>query len=145
MKQLTLFTLLLLTLNLFATEDKKPVDEGEKLVHKEESIKGSKDVNNSYQEQHITLSSIKSTLHLKRENISHPPFTALLYKKKSKTFKTLAVTNHQHSFNFKIDKSKLHLHDIIVVINNVDSKKRGMPRGKEVLLEVEITESKPHK
>ena len=117
----------------------KPVDEGHKLVHQEDTTKGAKDINNSYQYQEKSLEKIKNTLTIRRKDITHAPFTLLYYNGKNGNIKTLKVEKKSiNSINFTVKKSILKVGDRILVINNKKSDNKQAPKGKEVIIEVEI-------
>jgi len=117
----------------------KPVDEGQKLIHQEDTIKGAKDINNSYQYQEKSLEKIKNTLIIRRKDITHAPFTLLYYNGKDKSIKTLKIEkSNLNSVNFTVKKSILKVGDRVLVINNKKSDNKQAPKGKEVIIEVEI-------
>ena len=138
MPKIIIGTLLLFSLLLLAETGKKPpVDEGDKLTHKEDTIKGSKDVNNTFESKKQSLAKLKKYLYIRRKNISHPPFKCLLIDGKSNKIKTLFVEKSSvNSINFKVDKSMLKVDDAVVVINSKDSKEN--PTGKEAIVQVSI-------
>jgi len=119
----------------------KPVDEGQKLVHQEDTIKGSEDINNSYEYKTKSLKKIKNSLTIKREDISHAPFKLLKYNDKSKKIETLATEEKNvNSINFNIKTSTLKEGDRLLIINDNDSNFENSPLGKEVIIEIEIIE-----
>ena len=127
----------LFSLVLLAENDKKPVDEGDKIVHKEDTIKGSKDVNNTFEVKTQSLEKLKKYLYIRRKDISHAPFTCLLVDGKTNKSKTLFVEEKSvNSINFKIDKSVLKVDDAVVVVNSKETKKN--PIGKEAIVQVNI-------
>ncbi len=137
MPKIIIGTLLLFSLVLLAENDKKPVDEGDKIVHKEDTIKGSKDVNNTFEVKTQSLEKLKKYLYIRRKNISHAPFTCLLIDGKTNKSKTLFVEEKSvNSINFKIDKSVLKVDDVVVVVNSKETKKN--PIGKEAIVQVNI-------
>ena len=137
-----LITIMLFTYNLLANNVKttgtKPVDEGQKLVHQGDTTKGSNDFNNTRVYKAISLSTIKEVLLIKRLDINHAPFICLHYDGKTKKITTLSTQKDGNSIDFKINKTKLKKEDRIFVINNVKSKKKNRPMGKDVIIEIEI-------
>jgi len=121
-------------------EGKKPVDEGQKSNPKEDKIKGSEKKDNKYQFKKVSLSKIIKDIYIvKREYLSHSPFTCLHYNGKTKKLTTLAKeSNTAHSFYFKVKKSILKVGDEIIIVNDVDAKKKNMPLGKKIIIEIEI-------
>ena len=118
----------------------KPVDEGQKLVHQEDTTKGVKDINNSYEYHEKSFKKMKSTFTIRRKDISHPPFTLLHYNAKDGNITTLKIEKISlNSVNFSVKKSLLKVTDRILVINNKDSHNKEAPKGKEVIIEIEIT------
>lgn len=137
MPKIIIGTLLLFSLLLLAENEKKPVDEGDKIVHKEDTIKGSKDVNNTFEVKTQSLAKLKKYLYIRRKDISHAPFTCLLVDGKTNKSKTLFVEEKSvNSINFKIDKSVLKVDDAVVVVNSKETKKN--PIGKEAIVQVNI-------
>ncbi len=124
------------------TTGTKPVDEGQKNTPIEDKIKGSRKVNNKYQFKKVSLSKItKDNYIIKREHLSHSPFTCLHYNGKTKKLTILAKeSNRAHSIHFKVKKSILNVGDEIIVVNDVDAKKKNMPLGKKIIIEIEIIE-----
>jgi len=117
----------------------KPVDEGQKLVHQEDTIKGAKDINNSYEYHKNSFKKMKSTFTVRRKDISHAPFTLLHYDGKSKKIETLATEKKNvNNINFNIKTSGLKEGDRLLVINDNDSNFENSPLGKEVIIEIEI-------
>ena len=138
---------ILLTLTLFAqnpvdeglkTTGTKPVDEGQKIIHQEDTTKGSNDLNNTREYKAISLSTIKKSLVVKRKDINHAPFTCLHYNSVTKKFITIDEQKSGNSIDFSIEKTKLKENDRIFVVNNVDSTKKNRPMGKDVIIEIEI-------
>ena len=119
--------------------EKRPVDEGHKLVHHEDKTKGAEDVNNSHEYQGKSLKEMKSTFTIRRKDISHAPFTLLHYNAKEGNITTLKVEEMSiNSVNFSVKKSMLEVGDRVLVINNRKSKNEHAPKGKEVIIEIEI-------
>jgi len=117
----------------------KPVDEGQKLVHQEDTIKGSEDINNSYEYHEKSFKTMKSTFTIRRKDISHAPFTLLHYDGKDGNITTLKIEkSNVNSVNFNIKKSILKVGDRVLVINNKKSDNEDAPNGKEVIIEIEI-------
>ena len=117
----------------------KPVDEGQKLVHQEDTIKGSEDINNSYEYHEKSFKTMKSTFTIRRKDISHAPFTLLHYDGKDGNITTLKIEkSNVNSVNFNIKKSILKVGDRVLVINNKKSDNEDAPKGKEVIIEIEI-------
>ena len=135
---LTLFTVNLYGEGAIKITGTKPVDEGDKIVHQEETIKGSHDFNNTRSYKTVSISTIKKSLIVKRQDINHAPFICLYYNGKSKKITTIAKQESGNSINFNIKKTELKKNDRIFIINNVDSKKRNRPMGKDVIIEIEI-------
>jgi len=149
MKQKLLPILFISTIYLLATPsieqhqrlEGKPVDEGHKLVHKKDTTKGTKDINNSYQYQEQSLKEIKDDFIIQRENITHAPFTLLHYDVKTQKITTLDKEKKlSNTISFSVSKSALEIGDRILVINNRNSKAKQAPKGKEVIIEIEIKE-----
>ncbi len=137
MPKIIIGTLLLFSLLLLAENEKKPVDEGDKIVHKEDTIKGSKDVNNTFEVKTQSLEKLKKYLYIRRKDISHAPFTCLLVDGKTNKSKTLFVEEKSvNSINFKINKSVLKVDDAVVVVNSKKTTKN--PIGKEAIVQVNI-------
>ena len=117
----------------------KPVDEGQKLVHQEDTIKGSEDINNSYEYHEKSLEKMKNTFTVRRKNISHPPFTLLKENGTDGKITTLKIEKSSlNSVNFSVKKSLLNVGDRVLVINNKKSDNEDAPNGKEVIIEIEI-------
>ena len=143
MKKVLIGVTILLSFNLYAqgvkTTGTKPVDEGDKLVHQEDTTKGSKDVDNSYQYKEESLAKMKSSLTIRRKDISHSPFKLLKYNDKSKKLTRVATEEKAlNSVNFNIKTSTLKVGDRLLVINDKDSNLDNSPKGKEVIIEIEI-------
>jgi len=143
MKKTVIGITILLLSNLYAqgvtTTGTKPVDEGQKLVHQEDTTKGAKDVDNNYQYKTKSLKKMKSSLTIKREDISHAPFKLLKYNDKSKKIETIDTEERDiNSINFNIKTSTLKEGDRLLVINDNDSNFENSPLGKEVIIEIEI-------
>jgi len=134
----TLFAFNLLAETKVQNTGTKPVDEGQKVVHQEDTTKGSDDFNNTRVYKAISLSTIKKVLLIERKEINHAPFTCLHYDGKTKKFTSLSIQKSGNSINFNISKTKLKKRDRIFVINDVNSKKKNRPMGKEVIIEIEI-------
>ena len=135
--------IILFTFNLLAetnvkTTGTRPVDEGQKIVHKGDTTKGSNDFNNTRVYKFVSLSSIKKVLLIKRQDINHAPFICLHYDGKTKETTTLSTQKEGNSIEFSISKTKLKKEDRIFVINNIKSKKKNRPMGKDVIIEIEI-------
>ena len=136
---ITLFTYSLFATNVVKSTGTKPVDEGQKIVHQDDTTKGSNDFNNTRIYKEVSLSSIKKVLTIKRQDINHAPFICLHYDGKTKEITTLATEESGNTIDFNINKEKLKKEDRIFVINNVKSKKKNRPMGKDVIIEIEIT------
>ena len=148
MKKLLLPALFISTIYLFAQTpvdeghrlESKPVDEGQKNTPVKDTIKGAKDINNSYEYQAKSLEKMKSIYTIKRKDITYAPFTLLHYNGKDGNITTLKVEKSSvNSINFNVEKSILEVGDRILVINNKNSSNKYAPKGKEVIVEVEIT------
>ena len=133
----------LLGVNLLAdsginTTGTKPVDEGEKVVHQEDTTKGSHEFNNTREYRSVSLSGMEKGLEIKRENINHAPFTCLHYNGVTKKFITIDEQESGESINFNIEKIELKEKDRIFVVNDMNSTKKNRPMGKDVIIEIEI-------
>jgi hypothetical protein len=153
LKLLLLSTTLLSTVTLLAqtvepqtiekvkTTGTKPVDEGVKLVHQEDTIKGSTDANNSYEYKELSFKTMKSSVYIKRDKLSHAPFKCLHYDGKTKKITTIKEEQvNINSINFQVDTSILKVGDRILIINNKELKSQYAVQGKTVIVEVEIIE-----
>jgi hypothetical protein len=75
---------------------------------------------------------------IQRTDINHAPFICLHYSRITQKFLTIDNQESGNSINFKIDKKELKVGDRLFVINDVDSKKKNRPMGKDVIIEIEI-------
>ena len=128
-------TFALLAQNSQDNRGTKPVDEGEKLVHVKDKIKSATTVKNTLSYSRVSLSKIDKFHYIIGKDINHAPFICLLQRDENLT--TLA-TEKSNNINFKIEKSLLKVNDRILVVNNLNSKNKNNPKGKFVIIEIEI-------
>ena len=142
MKNILIVIAILTSSHLYAqtkTTGTKPVDEGQKLVHQEDTTKGAEDVNNSYEYQEKSLDKMKNHFTIRRKDINHAPFTLLHYNKDGNITTLKVEKKNRNSVNFNVKKSILKVGDRVLVINNKNSKNKHAPKGKEVIIEIEIS------
>ena len=132
--------LLALTLALLAQNSQnnkvpKPNDEGVKLLPVKDTIKGATTVKNTLSYSRVSLSKMDKIHHIMGEDINHAPFICLLQRDDNLTELATEKSNH---IDFKIEKSLLKVNDRILVVNNLNSKDKNNPKGKFVIIEIEI-------
>jgi len=128
-------TLALLAQNSQNNKVPKPNDEGVKLLPVKDTIKGATTVKNTLSYSRVSLSKMDKIHHIMGEDINHAPFICLLQRDDNLTELATEKSNH---IDFKIEKSLLKVNDRILVVNNLNSKDKNNPKGKFVIIEIEI-------
>jgi hypothetical protein len=126
-QKLTFVSLILMKSFLFANpiisssnleEDKKPVDEGQKKVHKEDRVKGSTTITDTFQSKTLLLSKEKNSVYkIILKKASHVPITCKLIRNNTEIEK---LTVKQRNFSFNLETSLLKVDDNITIRNRYE-------------------------
>ena len=134
-KLVSLSLAILFTSLLFADADKKPVDEGQRNIHKEDRIKGTTTVKNVFQKKSISLSKLKESYKIEGKELNHAPFKFYHYEEKRKKM-ILVSTEKENNIAFEIAKTLLSKGDALYVTNDLKTK-NGLYE-KFVIIEINI-------